>query len=164
MLKRKQAASQPADFVGDTTFRPFIGDALFDDGEGDAAQVETLILCSGRVTWDLMVERDKRDDGAKFAIGRVERLYPDPIDEIRAEIAKYPHLKAIRWVQDEPRNMGPWPHYQLNVWPELGVTVEPITRPASAAPSVGTLKRHAEEQKTLMDAAFESPNGRGEDY
>ncbi len=87
------------------------------------------MMCSGRVTWDLMVERAKREDGAKFAIGRVERLYPNPVDEIRAEIAKYPNLKAIRWVQDEPRNMGPWPHYQLNVWPELDLTVEPITRP-----------------------------------
>jgi 2-oxoglutarate dehydrogenase E1 component len=164
MLKRKEAASQPEDFVGATTFRPFVGDARFEDGQGDPAQVETLIVCSGRVTWDLMVERGKRENGHSFAIGRVERLYPNPIEEIRAEIAKYPNLKAIRWVQDEPRNMGPWPHYALNVWPELGVTVEPITRPASASPSVGTVKRHVEEQKTLLDAAFEAPGPRGTDY
>ena len=56
--------------------------------------------------------------------------------------------------------MGPWPHYQLNVWPELDLTVEPVTRPASASPSVGTVKRHVEEQKTLLDAAFASPRGR----
>ncbi|MGC1214425.1 MAG: multifunctional oxoglutarate decarboxylase/oxoglutarate dehydrogenase thiamine pyrophosphate-binding subunit/dihydrolipoyllysine-residue succinyltransferase subunit, partial [Micromonospora sp.] len=97
MLKRKEAASQPADFVGDTTFRPFIGDA-----DADASQVETLIMCSGRVTWDLMVERGKRENGASFAISRIERLYPNPLEEIRAEVAKYPNLKAIRWVQDEP--------------------------------------------------------------
>ncbi|WP_082550477.1 MULTISPECIES: multifunctional oxoglutarate decarboxylase/oxoglutarate dehydrogenase thiamine pyrophosphate-binding subunit/dihydrolipoyllysine-residue succinyltransferase subunit [Nocardioides] len=159
MLKRKEAASQPADFVGDTTFRAFIG-----DDAADPAQVETLIMCSGRVTWDLMVERTKREDGAKFAIGRVERLYPNPIEEIRAEVAKYPNLKAIRWVQDEPRNMGPWPHYQLNVWPELDLEVEPVTRPSSASPSVGTVKRHTEEQRTLLDAAFESPRSGGHDY
>jgi 2-oxoglutarate decarboxylase len=94
----------------------------------------------------------------------VERLYPNPIEEIRAEVAKYPNLKAIRWVQDEPRNMGPWPHYQLTVWPQLDMVVEPITRTASASPSVGTIKRHVEEQKALLDAAFESPNGRGTDY
>ena len=89
---------------------------------------------------------------------------PNPVDEIRAEVAKYPNLKAIRWVQDEPRNMGPWPHYQLNVWPQLDVTVEPVTRPSSASPSVGTVKRPVEEQKTLLDAAFASPRGGDTDY
>ncbi|GAB3021055.1 alpha-ketoglutarate decarboxylase [Nocardioides flavus (ex Wang et al. 2016)] len=159
MLKRKEAASQPADFVGDTTFRAFIG-----DDAADRDKVETLLMCSGRVTWDLMVERGKRDNGDTFAIGRVERLYPNPVEEIRAEVAKYPNLKAIRWVQDEPRNMGPWPHYQLNVWPQLDLVVEPVTRTASASPSVGTIKRHVEEQKALLDAAFESPHARGTDY
>jgi multifunctional 2-oxoglutarate metabolism enzyme len=59
-------------------------------------------------------------------------------------------------VQDEPRNMGPWPHYQLNVGPELGgdLVVEPITRPGLSSPSVGTAKRHAEESKALLAAAF----------
>ncbi len=160
MLKRKEAASQPADFVGDTTFRPFIGDET-----ADPDKVETLLLCSGRVTWDLMVERKKREHGDTVAIGRIEALYPNPVDEIRAEIAKYPNLKAVRWVQDEPRNMGPWPHYQLNVWPTLDVTVEPITRTASASPSVGTIKRHTEEQKALLDAAFQQPSAApGRDY
>jgi len=159
MLKRKEAASQPDDFVGDTTFRAFIG-----DDAADRDKVETLIMCSGRVTWDLMVERSKRDNGDEFAIGRVERLYPNPVAEIKAEVAKYPNLKAIRWVQDEPRNMGPWPHYHLNVWPELDMTVEPVTRPSSASPSVGTVKRHVEEQKTLLDAAFASPHAAGHDY
>jgi 2-oxoglutarate dehydrogenase E1 component len=149
MLKRKEAASQPGDFT-QGTFRPLITDA-----DADPEQVETLLLCSGRVTWDLMVARAKREDGSRFAIARLEQLYPRPVDEIRAEIARFPHLKAVRWVQDEPRNMGPWPHYQLNVWPDLDVTVEPVTREASSSPSVGTAKRHAEEQKALMAAAFE---------
>ena len=113
MLKRKEAASQPEDFT-DGTFRPFIGDA-----DADPDKVDTLLLCSGRVTWDLMVERAKRDDAERFAIARIEQLYPRPVDEIKAEIARYPKLKTVRWVQDEPRNMGPWPHYALNVWPEL---------------------------------------------
>lgn len=160
MLKRKEAASQPEDFTGKTTFRPFIGDETVDPDK-----VETLLLCSGRVTWDLMVERGKREHGDTVAIGRIEALYPNPVDDIRAEIAKYPNLKVVRWVQDEPRNMGPWPHYQLNVWPTLDVTVEPITRPASASPSVGTTKRHVEEQKSLLDAAFEAPSAApGRDY
>ena len=101
-----------------------------------------------------MVERAKREDGQRFAIARVEQLYPRPLDEIRAEIARYPHLKQVRWVQDEPANMGPWPDYALNVWPEVDATVERVTREQSSSPSVGTVKRHAAEQKDLLDRAF----------
>jgi len=158
MLKRKEAASQPPDFT-EGSFRPFISDAA-----ADPEKVTTLLLCSGRITWDLMVERTKRPDGDQFAIARMEQLYPRPVDQIRAELERYPHLTAVRWVQDEPRNMGPWPHYQLNVWPDLaadlGITVEPITRPALSSPSVGTAKRHVEESKALMAAAFEPPGDR----
>lgn len=148
MLKRKEAASQPADFTHGS-FRPFIG-----DDDADQSAVDTLLICSGRVTWDLMVERAKHDDAARFAIARVEQLYPRPVDAIRDEIAKYPNLKAVRWVQDEPINMGPWPHYQLNVWPEVDATVEAIAREESSSPAVGTAKRHLEEQKGLLARAF----------
>ena len=148
MLKRKEAASQPEDFTSGS-FRPFIG-----DDHADQSKVDTLLMCSGRVTWDLMVERAKRENPERFAIARIEQLYPRPEDEIRAEIARYPNLKAVRWVQDEPVNMGPWPHYQLNVWPDVDATVEGITREASSSPSVGTVKRHTAEQKDLLDRAF----------
>jgi 2-oxoglutarate dehydrogenase E1 component len=148
MLKRKEAASQPADFTGGS-FRPFIGDA-----EADPEQVDTLLLCSGRVTWDLVVERAKREDKERFAVARVEQLYPRPLDDIKAEIARYPKLRTVRWVQDEPSNQGPWPHYALNVVPELDATVEAVTRQASSSPSVGTVKRHLEEQKDLVERAF----------
>ena len=148
MLKRKEAASQPGDFT-EGTFRPFIGDTT-----ADQDKVDTLLICSGRITWDLMVERAKRDNGERFAIARVEQLYPRPIDDIKAEIARYPHLKQVRWVQDEPANMGPNPDYALNVWPEVDATVERVTRTASSSPSVGTIKRHTAEQKELLDRAF----------
>jgi 2-oxoglutarate dehydrogenase E1 component len=148
MLKRKEAASQPDDFTGGS-FRPFIGDETADE-----SKVDTLLLCSGRVTWDLMVERAKRENPERFAIGRVEQLYPCPTDDIVHEIARYPNLKAVRWVQDEPANMGPWPHYQLNVWPGVDATVEPVTREQSSSPSVGTVKRHTAEQKDLLERAF----------
>ncbi len=157
MLKRKEAASQPDDFTSGQ-FRSFIGDA-----QADPEAVETLLLCSGRITWDLMVERGKREDGARFAIARIEELYPSPIEAIKAEIAKYPNLRAVRWVQDEPQNMGPWPYYQLNIWHQLSTgvgPVRPITRPPLSSPSVGTAKRHAEEQKELMAAAFEPASER----
>ena len=148
MLKRKDAASHPDDFTSGT-FRPFIADA-----GADADRVDTLLLCSGRVTWDLMVERAKREDGERFAIARIEQLYPRPEAEIREEIARFPKLKAVRWVQDEPANMGPWPHYQLNVWPHVDAQVELVSRPESSSPAVGTVKRHTEEQKDLVARAF----------
>jgi 2-oxoglutarate decarboxylase len=160
MLKRKEAASQPEDFVNGT-FQPLIGDA-----EADVDAVATLLVCSGRITWDLMVERAKRgDDAGKFAVARVEQLYPSPLEQIRAEAGKYPNLELVRWIQDEPANMGPWPHYALNVWPAFskatGVEVERVSREASAAPSVGVAKRHQEEQKELVSRAFaESAAGR----
>jgi 2-oxoglutarate dehydrogenase E1 component len=151
MLKRKEAASQPADFTTGS-FKPFIGDA-----DADPATVDTLLMCSGRITWDLVVERAKRENGGQFAIARIEQLYPRPLGDIRAELARYPNLQAVRWVQDEPANMGPWPHYQLNVWPELDLPVQRVSRPASSSPSVGTLKRHSEEQQNLMAESFARP-------
>jgi 2-oxoglutarate decarboxylase len=148
MLKRKEAASQPSDFT-DGTFRP-----LMVDDAADPAKVDTLLICSGRVTWDLMVERAKREDADRFAIARIEQLYPAPVEEIKAELARFPGLKVVRWVQDEPGNMGPRPYYALNVWPELDLAVQSVTRPRSSSPSVGTAKRHVEEQKSLMAEAF----------
>ena len=158
MLKRKEAASRPEDFTsGD--FRPLIVDA-----QADAEKVDTVLLCSGRITWDLMVARARREDASRFAIARVEQLYPRPTEEIHEYLDRFPNLQSVRWVQDEPRNMGPWPHYALNVWPALDRHVEPVTRPASSSPSVGTVKRHTEEQKALVDRAFAPLESGLEDY
>lgn len=150
MLKRKEAASQPHDFTSGT-FRPVIGDETV-----DPANVEKLLLCSGRITWDLMVERKKQEgDTPRTAIARVEQLYPRPVAEIKAELARYPNLREVRWVQDEPANMGPWPHMALNLTPELdGVPFYRVSRPESSSPSVGQHSRHIEEQKALIQQAF----------
>jgi 2-oxoglutarate dehydrogenase E1 component len=150
MLKRKEAASQPTDFT-EGSFRPVIG-----DDEVDASRVEKLLLCSGRITWDLMNERKKREgEDLTTAIARFEQLYPTPTAEVQAEMAKYPNLKEIRWVQDEPANMGPWPHMALNLTPALGgVPFYRVSRPGSSSPSVGQHSRHIEEQKQLISQAF----------
>ncbi len=113
------------------------------------------MLCSGRVTWDLKVERDKREgDKPVTPILRFEQLYPRPLEELKAELEKYPNLKQIRWVQDEPANMGPWTHFALNLFPELDIDYVRVSRPESASPAVGQHSRHVEEQKTLMQQAF----------
>jgi len=150
MLKRKDAASQPGDLTAGT-FQPVIGDDV-----DDPSAVERLVLCSGRITWDLLAERGRREpDSSRTAIARLEQLYPRPVDEVKAELAKYPNVKEIRWVQDEPANMGPWPHMQLNLGPELGeIPFLRVSRTESSAPSVGQLKVHQDELAALLDSTF----------
>ncbi|MGI9155940.1 MAG: multifunctional oxoglutarate decarboxylase/oxoglutarate dehydrogenase thiamine pyrophosphate-binding subunit/dihydrolipoyllysine-residue succinyltransferase subunit [Marmoricola sp.] len=150
MLKRKEAASRPEDFTEGSFFRLVAPDAM-----ADPEKVKTLLLCSGRITWDLMVERGKRQgDEPTTAIARIEQLYPHPLEELRAELNRYPNLESVRWVQDEPSNMGPAPHYQLQVFPDLPRPVEVISRPASSSPSVGQHSRHVEELKSIVEQAF----------
>jgi 2-oxoglutarate dehydrogenase E1 component len=150
MLKRKDAASKPEAFT-QGSFATVVGDSVV-----DPEKVTTLLLCSGRITWDLMVERGKRQaDDPTTAIVRVEQLYPTPTGDVAAELARFPHLREVRWVQDEPLNMGPAPHFQVNMFPELDHPVRVISRPASSSPSVGQHSRHVTELKELLDEAFQ---------
>ena len=152
MLKRKDAASQPADFTAGT-FRPVVGDDTV-----DASAVELVLLCTGRLAWDLRAERKRREpDGARTAVVTLEQLYPRPVEELKAELSRYPKLREVRWVQDEPANMGSWPHMKLNLEPELeldGVPFRRVSRPESAAPSVGQASVHQTERETLLEHAF----------
>ncbi|MBW8750982.1 MAG: multifunctional oxoglutarate decarboxylase/oxoglutarate dehydrogenase thiamine pyrophosphate-binding subunit/dihydrolipoyllysine-residue succinyltransferase subunit, partial [Propionibacteriales bacterium] len=149
MLKRKEAASQPEAFTNGS-FTPVTGDAV-----ADPDKVTTVLLCSGRITWDLMVERGKRQgEEPTTAIVRIEQLYPRPLDELKGELGRFPNLREIRWIQDEPANMGPAPHFRLNLFPHLDHDVKVISRPESSSPAVGQHSRHVEEQKGLMDEAF----------
>jgi 2-oxoglutarate decarboxylase len=155
MLRSKAAASQPDDFTTGT-FRPVIGDAAFGEGAADPSAVERVLVCSGRVTWDLMAERDKREaEGYRTAIVRLEQIYPRPVDELNAEVARFTNAREVRWVQDEPANQGPWPHVALHFSGEFdGLPLVRVSRPESSAPSVGSHSRHVEEQAELMAQAF----------
>jgi 2-oxoglutarate dehydrogenase E1 component len=150
MLRNKAAVSAPDDFT-EGTFRPVIG-----DDQVDPERVERVLLCSGRITWDLLAARKKVEgDEPRSAILRLEQLYPRPVEEIKAELAKYPNVKELRWVQDEPANMGPWPHMALNLTAELdGLPFYRVSRPESTSPAVGQNSRHIDENKTLMQQAF----------
>ena len=115
-------------------------------------RVRRVVLCSGKVFYDIKKERDDR--GIKdIAILRLEQLYPFPRKALGEELAKYPNAR-VKWVQDEPFNQGPWPSYHLNVVPQLGREIEPVTRKASSTTAVGTAKRHLEEAKVLIGEAF----------
>ncbi|MDD9347855.1 multifunctional oxoglutarate decarboxylase/oxoglutarate dehydrogenase thiamine pyrophosphate-binding subunit/dihydrolipoyllysine-residue succinyltransferase subunit [Mumia sp.] len=152
LLRLKAATSQPEDFTTGT-FQPVLADPA--EGGMDASKVERVVLTSGRVAYDILATRDKVEkDGIRTAVVRVEQLYPLPLAEIEAELAKYGNAREVRWVQDEPANQGPWPFMALNLAPELSLPVVRVSRDASAAPSVGNHKRHVEENKALMERTF----------
>ena len=147
LLRLKAAASSVEDFTTGG-FQEVIGDHTITD----ANTVDKVLLCSGRVYYDLVAARSKAQD-SKTAIVRVEQLYPAPSEQIAAELAKYPNAKAA-WVQDEPANQGPWPFFGLYVAPQLEQKITLVSRPASAATSAGNAKRHDAENAVLLQQAF----------
>jgi len=148
MLRNKAATSAPSEFTSGS-FRTVIGDDTV-----DPAHVRRVILCSGKVAWELLAERRRREgEPPRTAIVRVEQLYPLPVEAIQAELAKYPNAELL-WVQEEPANQGAWPFMALNLVPELDRKVRLVSRPASAAPAVGSAAVHREEQATLLAQAF----------
>ncbi|MGP9504155.1 multifunctional oxoglutarate decarboxylase/oxoglutarate dehydrogenase thiamine pyrophosphate-binding subunit/dihydrolipoyllysine-residue succinyltransferase subunit [Specibacter sp. AOP5-B1-6] len=148
LLRLKAAASSVEDFT-QGGFRPVIGE----HAELEPTAVDRVILVSGRLYYDLLAARDKAGD-TKAAILRVEQLYPLPLAEIKAELAKYPNAEIV-WAQDEPANQGPWPFMGLNLAPELDRKLSRVSRPASAATATGSAKNHAVEQTLLVKQAFE---------
>jgi 2-oxoglutarate dehydrogenase E1 component len=114
-----------------------------------------VLLCSGKIAWELIAERTKREgDNPRTAIVRVEQLYPNPVEELRAAVGAFPNASDVRWVQDEPANQGPWPHVALHYGEAFEQAITPVTRVAMTAPSVGQHSRHLEEHKSLMQQAF----------
>ncbi|MBO0829342.1 MAG: multifunctional oxoglutarate decarboxylase/oxoglutarate dehydrogenase thiamine pyrophosphate-binding subunit/dihydrolipoyllysine-residue succinyltransferase subunit, partial [Streptosporangiales bacterium] len=146
---RLKAAASPIDEFTEGRFQPVIG-----DGRVDPASVRRLLLCSSRIYYDLVARRDKIGD-TTTAIVRVEQLYPVHGDAIAAEVARYPSLQQVRWVQDEPQNMGAWPFMALHLPEHLGGhELVPVTRRASSAPAAGSHHVHTAEQQQLLEAAL----------
>jgi 2-oxoglutarate dehydrogenase E1 component len=147
MLRLKAAASQLSDFTSGN-FQPFIKES-----STEINNVERLILCSGKIYWELVGERAKRGD-KKTAIARLEQLYPLPTEEIITEIKRFPNAKVL-WVQDEPANQGPWPFFSATMNEALpGNSIKRISRRASASPATGSVHVHEEEQKALIAEVF----------
>ncbi len=148
MLRLKAAASRREDFTSGT-FRPVI-----DDHAVDPAGVRRVLVCSGKVTYDLLAERE-RTGRTDVAIVRLERLAPLPTDELAAAVSAYPADAELVFVQEEPANQGAWPYVALNVTDSLGGRrLSRVSRPASSSPAVGTHKVHEREQAGLVAAAF----------
>jgi 2-oxoglutarate decarboxylase len=150
LLRHKAAVSAVEDFTTGR-FAPVLGDGT----PVDPAEVRRVILCSGKVYYDLAQARDQR--GARdVAIVRVEQLYPLPGREVAERLAAYPNATGHAWVQEEPANQGAWQFIALNLPEHLpeGVSLRRISRPAAASPAAGAHRVHEAEQAALIDAAF----------
>jgi 2-oxoglutarate decarboxylase len=154
LLRAKAAVSPVADFT-DENFRPVLPDTGVGGEPLDGGAVKRVLLCSGKVAYDLMAQREA-DGIADTAVVRVEQLYPLPAEQIRAELGRYPNATDVVWVQEEPANMGAWQFMAVNLPEELpeGRSLRRVSRRASASPAVGSAKVHEVEQRTLVAEAF----------
>jgi len=148
MLRLKTAVSSTADFTSGS-FMP----ALSDPGISDPAAVRRVLLCSGKIYYDLAGRRAAAG-ATDTALVRLERLYPLPAEQIAAELAKYPAAAEVVWVQEEPANMGAWPFIALHLPNQIGRLIGVVSRPESSAPASGKAKAHAAEQAAILDAVF----------
>lgn len=157
LLKHKLAVSEMKDFLGNERFRRVLPDTAPFLKSND--KIRRLVLCSGNVYYDLIVEREekKSDD---VAIVRVEQLAPAPFDKIKAQAEKYPNAE-IYWVQEEPKNMGAWFWMYHNIKTAVkdvrpkGFEPVYVGRPASASPATGSYKTHKKQLKHILDATFQ---------
>jgi 2-oxoglutarate decarboxylase len=150
MLRLKAATSAVADFTTGS-FRPLIGSPA--SGGGADGDVRRVVLCTGKVYYDLAARREARD-AKDTAIVRVERLYPLPVSELSAELARYPAAESVTWVQEEPANMGAWPSMALKLPLHLGREVGVVSLPASSAPAAGSAAQHAATHKEIIETAI----------
>ncbi|MGH8868913.1 MAG: multifunctional oxoglutarate decarboxylase/oxoglutarate dehydrogenase thiamine pyrophosphate-binding subunit/dihydrolipoyllysine-residue succinyltransferase subunit [Actinomycetes bacterium] len=148
MLRHKAARSEVEDFTTGG-FRPVLPDTTV-----DPSSVRRVLLCSGKVYYDLVAAREARE-AWDTAIVRVERLYPLPVDDLQGVLAQYDGVEDLRWVQEEPANMGPWPFVALNLPEHLGGRrLVRVSRRLSSSPAVGSGSLHEAEQKALVEQAF----------
>ena len=154
-LLRLKAACSPVEAFTSGTFQPVIGET--DDAVLASAQkqgVDRVLLCSGRVYYDLLAHRTKTGD-TSTAIVRLEQLYPLESSAIAEALAPFSGAELV-WVQDEPANQGMWPYLALNLPTDLtgGVLPTLISRPEAAAPAVGTAGLHRAQQEEILRQAF----------
>ena len=151
MLRHPECVSKMEDFSG--TFQPVIG-----DHEG-AATAETLIICSGKVYYDLKKARE--EFGAdSLAIFRIEQIYPRPTKEVMDLLRSCKSLKKVMWCQEEPKNMGCWvfvKDWLTSCLLGVDINLNPLylgREYASSSPAVGLQFLYNEEQEDMLERAF----------
>ena len=150
-LLRAPAARSAASEFESGHFR----ETLDDPGISDPARVKRILLCTGKVAYPLLEQRDERE--APVAVVRLEQLYPFPDQQLDEIFENYPNAEEVRWVQEEPRNMGAWGFVYgklaRKLWGSRKLTVS--SRVESASPATGSPTIHAQEQEQLISGALE---------
>jgi 2-oxoglutarate dehydrogenase E1 component len=151
LLRHKEAVSDLSE-LANGSFQPVLGEV---DGTIDAKKVKRVVVCSGRVYYDLVAHR-REAKANDVAILRIEQLYPFAHKQFEAEMKKYDNATEVVWVQDEPQNQGPWFYieHHLKEGMKEGQKLAYSGRPASASPAVGYYAKHYEQQKALIEGAF----------
>lgn len=150
LLRHKLAVSTLEDLI-DGQFNPVLGET--DDIK--AKQVRRVILCSGKIYYELLEAR-RHDKLEHIAIIRIEQLYPFPQQLLKEELNKYPKLSELIWCQEEPKNQGAW--YQIKhrflEFIEQEIELHYVGRLQSASPAVGSFTVHIKQQKELVEQAL----------
>ncbi len=129
-----------------------------DTGVADRSKVSRVLLCTGKVYYSLAAARDKTSQ-SNVAIVRIEQLYPLPAKSIQQALAKYPNVKDVAWVQEEPANRGAYGYIDRKIRGLLpnGITLGYFGREEAASPAVGSEKVHSHEEQELLSAALSVP-------
>jgi 2-oxoglutarate dehydrogenase E1 component len=162
LLRHKLAVSTIDDFIGESHFRRILSD-LNPPADG---QTRRLVLCSGKLAYELMEARDQAGD-TNTEIVRIEQLYPFPSEPMLKRLKAIPQLEELVWAQEEPKNNGAWSFVEelletcLNDAGYHALRPRYAGRSAAASPATGLAKRHAAEQAALIADALghSSPTG-----
>ena len=149
LLRSEAAVSTTEDFT-----KGSFHEILEGPKPADASKIERLILCSGKVYYDLQAYREKNGWSDRSAIVRLEQIYPLNEEELRKITASYAGAKEILWCQEEPENMGSWHHLLPVLMKFFGRAIGYAGREASASTAVGTIAAHKAEQAELIAQAF----------
>ena len=159
LLRHKLAVSSIGDFTGDSHFRRILSDL----NPPDEGETRRLVLCSGKIAYELMEVRDAAGDQTTEIV-RIEQLYPFPSEPLLKRLKGMPKLQHLIWAQEEPKNNGAWTFVEPlleTCLAESGLTgLRPqyAGRDASASPATGLAKRHAAEQAALTATALGHPS------
>ena len=155
LLRHPLARSQASDFIGEGHFQRILSDI---NGAKDEA-TRKVILCSGKVAYDLFEARDQQGNG-DVQIIRLEQLYPFPGEPLALRLSRMPNLEEVVWCQEEPRNNGAWFFVEPLIEDALRAAGSKVARAryagrnAAASPATGLAKRHANEQAALIANAL----------
>jgi 2-oxoglutarate dehydrogenase E1 component len=149
LLRLKQAASS-LDDLAHGEFRP-----VLDDPNADHAHVERLVLCQGKIYYDIVGHEDHAA-AERVAVARLEQLYPFPVEQAKSLVARYPNLRSVVWAQEEPQNMGAWRaiRHRLEESKPEEVPLLYVGRPWRASPSEGYPTAHLREQDRIVRAVL----------